>query len=87
MGSKKLLKRLAEYFDLDAKDKARHIEDMEDVLRRLKNKEEELKAQLENEADEHERKKLQQKIDLVQGQTKKGETTLFELDDESRDQP
>ena len=87
MGSKKLLKRLAEYFDLDAQDKARHIEDMEDVLRRLKNKEEELKAQLENEADEHERKKLQQKIDLVQGQTKKGETTLFELDDENRDQP
>lgn len=83
MGSKKLLQRLAELFDLDAKEKAQHREDMEDVLRRLKQREEELKNKLEKEIDEHESRKLQQKIDLVHGQIKKGVTTLLELDNKT----
>lgn len=82
MGSKKLLKKLGELFDLDARERAQHREDMEDVLRRLKHKEQELKAQLEDETDQHEINKLQQKIDLVHGQIKKGVTTLLELDND-----
>ena len=84
MGRKKLLKRLAEFFDLETRDRAKRREEMSEVLSRLKQKELELKQELDNEKDDKSRKQLQQKIDLVHSPRKKGVSALQDLSDNSK---
>ena len=72
MGSKKLLKKLAEFFDMDARARQHKKQELSDLLGRLKQKEVELKAQLQATHDEEEISELQQKIDVVHSQRKKG---------------
>lgn len=86
MGSKKLLKKLAGFFDLDSSLNEKKKEEMGELLVRLKQKEVELKEKLELETNEGERKKLQQTIDLVHSQRKKGLGVLQELRDQGREQ-
>ena len=72
MGSKKLLKKLAVFFDMDARARQHRKKELNDLLGRLKQKEVELKAQLETVHSEDEISELQQKIDVVHSQRKKG---------------
>lgn len=83
MGRKKLLQKLSEFFDMDLRARAKHKEDLNDLLSRLKQKEIELKEKMESEENEKVKSELQQKIDLVHSQRKKGITMLKELMNES----
>jgi len=79
MGSKKLLKRLADFFDMDARAREQRKEELNELLTRLKQKEVSLKEELEQEKEETALKKLAQKIDVVHTQRKKGVKMLLEL--------
>lgn len=82
MGSKKLLKKLAEYFDMDARARQKRKDELNELLVRLKSKEEELKLERELETDEEVIRHLDKKIDLVHSQRKKGITLLKEINHE-----
>ena len=79
MMHKKLLQRLSEFFDMDARARAQNKEDINELLSRLKQKEVDLKLKLEITTDEEERNEMVQKIDLVHRQRKKGVAMLKEL--------
>ena len=79
MGQKKLLKMLAEFFDMDERTRVKKKEEMADLLSRLKSKEQELKKELEAEHDKHHKHKLTQKINVVHSQRKKGIKKLKEM--------
>jgi hypothetical protein len=82
MGSKKLLKKLADFFDLDARARQKRKDELNELLSRLKIKEEELKTERDLETDEHQIRHLDKKIDLVHGQRKKGISLLKEINHE-----
>ncbi len=84
MGRKKLLQKLSEFFDMDVRARDKRKEELNDLLARLKQKEVELKQELEKERDEQVRAKLAQKIDVVHTQRKKGVAMLKELRSEEK---
>lgn len=67
---------------MDARARVQHKEDINELLTRLKQKENELKVELENTEDEAEINELNQKIDLVHSQRKKGIAMLKDLSSE-----
>ena len=79
MGRKKLLKKLAEFFDMDARDRDQRRGEINDLLFRLKQKEVEPRNELDTEANEDRQKMLEQKIDLVHSQRKKGISMMIDL--------
>lgn len=72
MGRKKMLKKLSEFFDMDARIREQRKEELAELLSRLKEKENELKQALETESSPELRDQLVQKIDIVHTQRKKG---------------
>lgn len=82
MGSKKLVKRLSHFFDLDARSRQKRKDELNELLSRLKSKEEELKAERETETDEKLIRDYDKKIDLVHSQRKKGISMLKEINNE-----
>jgi len=85
MGRKKLLKKLAEFFDMDARDRDQRRDEINELLSRLKSKELELRQKLEAEPDENRRQEIAQKIDLVHGQRKKGIGMMIDIKNEDRE--
>jgi predicted negative regulator of RcsB-dependent stress response len=83
MHRKKLLHRLKKFFDMDARDRAQRKDELNDLLSRLKQKESELKVELEAEQDESLKSVIAQKIDVVHTQRTKGIEMLMELRDEN----
>ena len=71
MGRKKLLIKLAKFFDLDIGIKDQRKEELQDLLMRLKQKEVSLKEEMHNEKNSDTKEKLSQKIDVVHTQRKK----------------
>ncbi len=82
MGSKKLLKKLGDFFNLDTRDRQKRKDELNELLARLKSKEEELKTERELETDETQIRQLDKKIDLVHSQRKKGISVLKEINNE-----
>jgi len=82
MHRKKLLHRLKEFFDMDARDRAQKKDELNDLLSRLKQKEFELKAELEAEHDEKLKSEIARKIHVVHTQRTKGVEMLMELRNE-----
>lgn len=82
MRRKKLLHRLKEFFDMDARGREQRKDELNDLLSRLKQKELELKAELEDEQDEKLKSDLARKIDVVHTQRTKGVEMLKELRNE-----
>lgn len=72
MKQKKLLEKLKAFFDSDARERKKQEADVKDILKKLKKRERHLKEKLEDETDEEKRNRLQQKIDVVYAQRKKG---------------
>ena len=72
MGRKKMLKKLSEFFDMDARIREQRKEELAELLSRLKEKENELKQALATESSPELRDQLVQKIDIVHTQRKKG---------------
>jgi len=83
MRRKKLLHRLKEFFDMDARDRAQQKDELNDLLSRLKQKEFELKAELDSAPDEKLKSEIVQKIDVVHTQRTKGVEMLMELRNEN----
>ncbi len=79
MGRKKLLIKLAAFFDLDVGIKNQRKEELQDLLMRLKRKEVSLKEEMHNEKNPDSKEKLSQKIDVVHTQRKKGVKMLKSL--------
>lgn len=85
MGHKKLLIKLAEFFNMDARERDQQKEDLHVLLKRLKNKEVKLQEELELESDPEVKGKICQKIELVHTQRKKGVKMCKELKKQSQD--
>ncbi len=83
MGRKKLLSKLAEFFDLDSGTIDRRKEELNGLLSRLKQKEVGLKEDMKHEKNSKLKTKIAQKIDVVHTQRKKGVKMLKDLRDES----
>ena len=83
MGRKKLLKKLKEYFDMDARSRMQQKDEMNQLLSRLKQKENDLKEEFEQEIDKKKKRVLAQKIDVVHSQRKKGVQMLIDLRNET----
>lgn len=72
MKQKKLLEKLRIFFDSDARERENQRGDVKDILKKLKKKERNLKQKLDGENDAEKRNRIQQKIDVVYAQRKKG---------------
>ena len=72
MKQKKLLEKLRIFFDSDARERENQKADVKDILKKLKKKERNLKDKLDAENDAEKRNRIQQKIDVVYAQRKKG---------------
>ncbi|MBL1142498.1 MAG: hypothetical protein HND53_10740 [Proteobacteria bacterium] len=72
MKQKKLLEKLKIFFDSNAREKKKQKSDVRNVLKKLKKRERQLKEKLELESNKAKQKRLQQKIDIVRAQRKKG---------------
>ena len=79
MKRKKILQKLAEFFDMDVRARSQSKDEINELLSRLKQKELELKKKLERETDPSKQRVLEQKIDLVHRQRKKGLNMMIEL--------
>lgn len=79
MGRKKLLNKLTTFFDMDSRDRDKRKDELNDLLSRLKQKELELKAELESEQDELRKSSIAQNIDVVHTQRKKGLQMLKDI--------
>ena len=72
MKQKKLIEKLKIFFNLDARKRKKQQSDIKDILKKLKKRERELKERLANEKNTEKRNRIQQKIDIVYAQRKKG---------------
>ncbi len=79
MGYKKLLSKLSDFLDMDARSRNQRKDELNDLLTRLKQKELKLKDELAGEDKKDQRGKISQKIDVVHTQRKKGVQMLKEL--------
>lgn len=78
VGRKKLLEILGNIFDMKANEREKKKKELKQVLRKLKGKEAALIEKLKHEKDKDKREKLQQKIDILHAQRKKGLVILKE---------
>jgi hypothetical protein len=72
MTNEKLLKKLGRLLETSAGADTKHIQKLRKVLHKLKNRQKELKAELEQVEGEHERRKINQEIEVLKLQRKKG---------------
>jgi len=77
--SKKLIKKLQNFFDSDKKQKAKKVEEIQKVLKLLKQKELKIKQEILDCTDSEKLIKLQQKVDIIYAQRAKGITAVQEL--------
>ena len=76
---KKLLKKLKSYMNAEADQLQQEDDGLSKVLKKLKKKEKHLKALIAAERDEDEREMLEQELNVVHSQRKKGITLLSSL--------
>ncbi len=79
MGTKKLLTKLGEYLDLADTDEREHCEKIDELLHKIREKEEKLRSKLEEETDPAERKHLKTELKIVALQLKRGAARREEL--------
>ena len=79
MKLKKLLKKLNAYFDQTAEQKLQTDEGLSKVLKKLKRKEQQLQSALEQECNAEESELLEQELQIVHSQRKKGIALLSEI--------
>jgi len=75
----KLLKKLKLYLDADAEQLQQEDEGLSKVLKKLKKKEQALQSAIEKERDDEERELLEQELNIVHSQRKKGIGLLSEI--------
>lgn len=72
MKHKKLLDKLKAFFDSDEREREKQKSDIKDILKKLKKKERKLKEKLGDENNTEKRNHIQQEIDIIYAQRKKG---------------
>lgn len=72
MKTRKLLDKLMDYLDGDARQRKRERDDLKTVLKKLKRREKKLLRHLEEESDADRRAALKKEIDIIHAQRKKG---------------
>lgn len=72
MKQKKLLDKLKTFFDSDERERKKQKSDIKDILKKLKKKERKLKEKLDDEKNAEKRNHIQQEIDIIYAQRKKG---------------
>ncbi len=72
MKSKKLLEKLNQLTGLGEDADKKEIKKLRKVLRALKDKQDHLKEKLEDAEGEHERRKIQQQLEVIKRQREKG---------------
>jgi hypothetical protein len=82
MEFKKLLKKLKLYMDADAEQLQQEDEGLSKVLKKLKKKENHLKELVASEADTDEREILEQELNVIHSQRKKGIELLARVREE-----
>ena len=82
MGFNKLLKKLKSYMDADAEQLQQEDEGLSKVLKKLKKKENHLKELIASEADADEREMLEQELNVIHSQRKKGIELLARVREE-----
>jgi hypothetical protein len=75
----KLYKKLSDYLDKGEHKKVAHCKRIDDLLHKLKKKEEHLKKKLSKETDTAKKKRLKTELKVVKAQRKKGEKRRTEL--------
>ncbi len=81
MKLKKLIRKLENYLDADARERKEHRDEMKTLLQKMKTKEKNLAAKALVEFDENRLATLRKQIDMVHAQRKKGISALKELVD------
>jgi hypothetical protein len=79
MKRKKLLKKLSDYFDMDARKLCQKRDKMKELLRQLRKKEKQLQIKHDTEEDEQKKKRLQKHLAIVHAQRVKGISALKEM--------
>ena len=79
MTRKKLLNKLARFFDADRASQRKEIDSILKVTKKLKDKERDLRHKLETTAPVDERAELQGKLDVIEAQRHKALTLIQEL--------
>ncbi len=79
MGTKKLLKKLDKHLDNADMDVREHCELLDELLDKIKKREDKLQSKLENESDPAERKHLKTELKIVALQLKRGTARREEL--------
>lgn len=72
MKLKKLLKRISTLIDTEQSEQLQQCELLKKTLKKLKQKHRELKKKLEHEKDKDKRRELEEKIQIVKAQRRKG---------------
>lgn len=80
----KLLKKLKLYIDADAEQLQQEDKGLSTVLKKLKKKEDHLKARVAAESDDEERELLVQELNIVHSQRKKGIKLLARMRKEEK---
>ncbi len=78
MKKKKLLKKLQNFFDLDERRRNAQRRDLIKILKKLKIKENKLRAELAAETNQEKKAKLHKELDIIYAQRKKGIKLLRE---------
>ncbi|MGF1547337.1 MAG: hypothetical protein ACFCUG_08425 [Thiotrichales bacterium] len=79
MKRKKLLEKLGEYLSADHREQLKRKESLKKLLHNLREKRDELKAEIAATADTDERERLQAKLDVLAAQREKGLQLLKNL--------
>jgi len=82
MKRKHLLRKLADFFDLEQRKQESHREKLRDILKQLRAKEKKLALKIEVERDPTKRDRLQNELSVVHAQRTKGIKTLKSLQPE-----
>jgi len=72
MKQKKMLDKLKTFFDLEERERDKQKKDIKILLKKLKARERKLKHKLDHENKSAKRKHIQQEIDVIYAQRKKG---------------
>ncbi|MBL4865477.1 MAG: hypothetical protein JKY67_03775 [Pseudomonadales bacterium] len=79
MKLKKALRKLSQYMDADQREQLAQYDSIKKVLKKLKSKRNQLREKIELIEDDEERQQIQNKLDIVNAQRKKGVKLLKEL--------
>jgi hypothetical protein len=79
MNQKEMLNKLKSFFDLEERERGKQKKDIKVLLKKLRARERKLKDKLDEEKKSTKRKRIQQEIDVIYAQRKKGIKLIKEL--------